>query len=137
MFNTTVYTSNHKKDNDVFKVVVNVILYTIMITLSLVCWYLLFVWQLHTSIFSPLKVMTVNLTSQVSGNKFKSFGDMSPFSKTIWHSRSPPRLYHPFVDPICSFVTSLLKVARKHTSQPDYLRIFRQLVLELADRLTV
>ncbi len=30
--------------------------------------------------------------------------------------RSPPWLHHPFVDPICSFVTSQLKVARKHIS---------------------
>ncbi len=46
--------------------------------------------------------------------------------------RSPPQLYHPFVDPICSFVTSQLKAARKHTSQPDYLKILSQLVHELA-----
>ncbi len=52
-------------------------------------------------------------------------------------ARSPPWLYHLFVDPICSFVTSQLKIARKHTSQPDYLRIFSQLVHELAGRLTV
>ncbi len=51
--------------------------------------------------------------------------------------RSPPWLYHLFVHPICSFVTSQLKEARKHTSQPDYLRIFSQLVHELAGRLTV
>ncbi len=51
--------------------------------------------------------------------------------------RSPPWLYHPFVDPICSFVTSQLKVARKYTSQPDYLRIFSQLFNELAGKLTV
>ncbi len=51
--------------------------------------------------------------------------------------RSPSWLYHPFVDPICSVVTSQLKVARKHTSQPDYLRIFSQLDHELAGQLTV
>ncbi len=55
----------------------------------------------------------------------------------VFQPKSSPQLYHPFVDPICSFVTSQLKVARKHTSQPDYLRIFRQLVHELAGRLTV
>ncbi len=47
--------------------------------------------------------------------------------------RSPSRLHHSFVDPMCSFVTSQLKLA----SQPDYLRIFRQLVRELAGQLTV
>ncbi len=49
--------------------------------------------------------------------------------------RSPPRQYHLFVDPICSIVTSQLKVARKYTSRPDYLRIFSQLDHELAGHL--
>ncbi len=68
---------------------------------------------------------------------------MKILSDSLWHHlymyfiRSLPWLYHSFVKPRCSFVTCDLKVARKHTSQPDYLRMFSQLVHELAGRLTV